>query len=183
MSADNPDPKLRLRDRVAAHLPRLKRRQVAYRHVWVGRLIFWGGAVGIGLVAVPMCGPAIAAIGAISGGITYGTGYGEARHLLAGEGYLPGMTNVLCMAGFLAAVTLTPITAFVIVMEMVSGYGLVIDLMIVTLLASGVSRTVCPPLYRTLALRYLAGPERPAGQEPEPPAPIQTEIDFPKDKS
>jgi hypothetical protein len=38
-------------------------------------------------------------------------------------------------------------------MEMVSGYGLVIDLMIVTLLSSGVSRTVCPPLYRTLALR------------------------------
>lgn len=150
------------------------------------------------------CGLLVALIGAVSGGLTYGTGYGEAKHLLAqdatlpwhygidkflatlvsfssgipgglfapslavGAGlgqnlhslihtsYQPGMTNVLCMAGFLAAVTQAPITAFVIVMEMVSGYGMVIDLMIVTLLASGISRTLCPPLYRTMALRYLA---------------------------
>ncbi|NCS65995.1 MAG: chloride channel protein [Hydrogenophilales bacterium CG03_land_8_20_14_0_80_62_28] len=157
------------------------------------------------------CGLLVAAIGFLANGLTYGTGYREARHLLtqdaqlpwhygldkflatlisftsgipgglfapslaigAGLGqnlyslvdtsYLPGMTSVLCMAGFLAAVTQTPITAFVIVMEMVSGYGMVIDLMIVTLLASGISRAFCPPLYRTLALRYLsqAGPPTP----------------------
>ncbi|MDD4881710.1 MAG: chloride channel protein, partial [Gallionellaceae bacterium] len=52
MSSDKPDPSIRLRDRLAARLYRLKRRQVAYRHVWIGRLIFWGGAVAIGLVAV-----------------------------------------------------------------------------------------------------------------------------------
>lgn len=156
------------------------------------------------------CGLTVALIGMVSGGITYGTGYGEAKHLLAqdavlpwhfgidkffatlvtfasgvpggifapslsigaglgqnlhwlaGADYLPAMTNVLCMAGFLAAVTQTPITAFVIVMEMVSGYGLLIDLMIVTLLASGMSRTICPPLYRTLALRYISQAEIPA---------------------
>jgi H+/Cl- antiporter ClcA len=87
--------------------------------------------------------------------LAIGAGLGQNLHVLVGGGYMPGMTNVLCMAGFLAAVTQTPITAFVIVLEMVNGYGLVIDLMIVTLLASGVSRVVCPPLYRTLALRYL----------------------------
>ncbi len=81
------------------------------------------------------------------------------------------MINVLCMAGFLAAVTQTPITAFVIVLEMVSGYGLVIDLMIVSLLASGISRTVCPPLYRTLAMRYLrSAPVPPKAPASSPPA-------------
>ncbi|HRH80893.1 MAG TPA: chloride channel protein [Thiobacillaceae bacterium] len=149
------------------------------------------------------CGLVVALLGLVSGETTYGTGYGEARSLLAqegelpwhfgidkflatlvsfasgvpggifapclsigaglgqnlyavtGEGYLPGMTNVLCMAGFLAAVTQTPITAFVIVMEMVDGYGMVIDLMIIALMASAISRAICPPLYRTLAMRYL----------------------------
>lgn len=159
------------------------------------------------------CGLLVAIIGTISGGLTYGTGYGEAKHLLAqdavlpwhygidkflatlvsfssgipgglfapslaiGAGlgqnlhalietsYQPGMTNVLCMAGFLAAVTQAPITAFVIVMEMVSGYGMVIDLMIVTLVASGISRTLCPPLYRTMALRYLSKAEAPPRED------------------
>lgn len=95
--------------------------------------------------------------------LAVGAGLGENLHALIGGDYLPGMVNVLCMAGFLAAVTQTPITAFVIVMEMVSGYGLVIDLMIVTLLSTGISRTVCPPLYRTLAMRYVRGV--PAGLE------------------
>ncbi|MDD5390846.1 MAG: chloride channel protein [Gallionellaceae bacterium] len=172
------------------------------------------------------CGLAVAILGWLSDGSTFGTGYGEAKQLLnqsgqlpwhygldkflatlasfasgvpggifapslaigaglgqnlgdlmrnfgdfIGGGYLPGMINMLCMAGFLAAVTQTPITAFVIVMEMVSGYGLVIDLMIVTLLASGISRTVCPPLYRTLAMRYLRGaPAQPKARESAPPA-------------
>lgn len=69
-----------------------------------------------------------------------------------------GTVLVLCAAGFLAAVTQAPITAFVIVMEMVSGYGLVIDLMVVALIAAAVSRTLCPPLYRTLAQRMLSSP-------------------------
>jgi H+/Cl- antiporter ClcA len=81
------------------------------------------------------------------------------------------------MAGFLAAVTQTPITAFVIVMEMVSGYGLVLDLMVVTLLSSGVARTFCPPLYRTLAARYLrpvAPRPAPAATPPSKPPPGET---------
>jgi H+/Cl- antiporter ClcA len=71
-----------------------------------------------------------------------------------------GTVLVLCAAGFLAAVTQTPITAFVIVMEMVSGYGVIIDLMIVALLASAVSRAICPPLYRTLAQRITGQTNR-----------------------
>jgi H+/Cl- antiporter ClcA len=171
------------------------------------------------------CGLALATLGWATGGISFGTGYDEAKLLLdhsapmpwhygldrfaatvvsfasgvpggifapslsigaglgqnlhdlnemaGGGGYLPGMTSLLCMAGFLAAVTQTPITAFVIVMEMVSGYGLVLDLMVVTLLASGVSRTFCPPLYRTLAARYLR-PFAPKPQNPPPTPPAET---------
>lgn len=171
------------------------------------------------------CGLVLATLGFATGGISFGTGYEEAKQLLdqsalipwhfgldkfvatavsfasgvpggifapslsigaglgqnlhdlnelaGGGGYLPGMTNLLCMAGFLAAVTQTPITAFVIVMEMVSGYGLVLDLMVVTLLSSGVSRTFCPPLYRTLAARYLR-PAAPKPQSPSPTPPAET---------
>ena len=170
------------------------------------------------------CGLVLATLGWFSGGISFGTGYEEAKQLLnqsaplpwhfgldkfvatavsfasgvpggifapslavgaglgqnlhdlqmmiGGSGYPPGMTSLLCMAGFLAAVTQTPITAFVIVMEMVSGYGLVLDLMVVTLLSSGVARTFCPPLYRTLATRYLrpASSSLPPKPQTTPPA-------------
>ena len=52
------------------------------------------------------------------------------------------------------------VAAFVIVMEMVGGYGIVIDLMVVALLSSAVSRMLCPPLYRSLAQRMIRpGPQ------------------------
>lgn len=57
----------------------------------------------------------------------------------------------LGMAGFLAASTQGPITAFIIVMEMVSGHAMVLSLMACTLLASGVSRLITRPLYTELA--------------------------------
>jgi H+/Cl- antiporter ClcA len=41
-----------LRDGFINRFASLRRRQVAYRHLWLGRLIFWGGAVAIGLLAV-----------------------------------------------------------------------------------------------------------------------------------
>ena len=61
----------------------------------------------------------------------------------------------LAMVGYLAAVTQSPITAFVIVMEMVDGHALVISLMATALIASAVSKVFAPPLYETLAERYL----------------------------
>jgi len=88
--------------------------------------------------------------------LAIGAGIGENLAGLLADQLSNGTVLVLCAAGFLAAVTQAPITAFVIVMEMVSGYGIVIDLMIVALLASVVSRSLCPPLYRTLAQRMLS---------------------------
>jgi len=55
------------------------------------------------------------------------------------------------MAAFLAAVTQAPLTAFIIVMEMVDGHALVLSLMACALLASGVSRLISAPLYASLA--------------------------------
>lgn len=57
----------------------------------------------------------------------------------------------LGMVGFLAATTQGPITAFIIVMEMISGYSMVLSLMASALLASRVSRLLSKPLYTELA--------------------------------
>jgi H+/Cl- antiporter ClcA len=62
----------------------------------------------------------------------------------------------LCMAGFLAAVTQSPVTAAIIVMEMIDGHGMVISLMAVALLASAVSARLSRELYQQLAVGFLA---------------------------
>jgi H+/Cl- antiporter ClcA len=78
------------------------------------------------------------------------------------------MLLVLAMAGFLAAATQAPITSFIIVMEMVDGYSKIIALMAVALFASWISQLFSPPLYMTLAKRYL--PPAPLPKETETPA-------------
>ncbi len=55
------------------------------------------------------------------------------------------------MAAFLAAVTQAPLTAFIIVMEMIDGRAMVFSLMMAAMLASLVSRLLSRPLYETLA--------------------------------
>jgi H+/Cl- antiporter ClcA len=57
----------------------------------------------------------------------------------------------LCMTGYLAAVTHSPITSFVIVMEMTNGTGMVIPMMATALVASRISAFFTPPLYEALA--------------------------------
>jgi H+/Cl- antiporter ClcA len=61
----------------------------------------------------------------------------------------------LCMAAFLAAVTQSPITASVIVMEMIDNHGMVISLMAVALIAKAVSSRFGPELYQQLALGFM----------------------------
>ena len=76
----------------------------------------------------------------------------------------------LGMCGFLAAVTQTPITAMIIVMEMTDGHNMVLSLMASALLASLVSRMISRPLYSTMSLlmmRSLRDRTDPAPQ-PEP---------------
>lgn len=171
-------------------------------------------------------GLAIAVIGLVSAGATFGAGGEEVRRMLAGEGdpsrlytllkFLATWITTWCgvpggifapslsigagigydvaqltmgpnaaeiapvliamgMAGFLAAVTQAPLTAFIIVMEMIDGRPLVLTLMASAMLASLVSRMISRPLYATLAEKMLQGvigsttPPTPASADPEPP--------------
>ena len=84
--------------------------------------------------------PSLAIGAALGGDIAQLTGYFNAPTLIA-----------LGMAAFLAAVTQAPLTAFIIVMEMVDGHALVLSLMTSALVASGVSRLISAPLYTALA--------------------------------
>jgi H+/Cl- antiporter ClcA len=61
----------------------------------------------------------------------------------------------LGMCGFLAAVTQTPITAMIIVMEMTDGHSMVLSLITCALLSSLVSRMISRPLYSTMAMLML----------------------------
>lgn len=83
---------------------------------------------------------------------------------LAGEAAIPLIA--LGMVGFLAASTGGPITAFIIVMEMVSGHAMVLSLMACALLASGVSRLVARPMYGELAGLLPLPPAQPPDVSP-----------------
>ncbi|TDY00458.1 chloride channel protein [Thiohalophilus thiocyanatoxydans] len=63
---------------------------------------------------------------------------------------------MLGMVGYFSGVVQTPITAFVIVMEMTDNSGMLLPLMATALIARGVSSLVCPrPIYQALADAYL----------------------------
>jgi H+/Cl- antiporter ClcA len=71
----------------------------------------------------------------------------------------------LGMAGLLAATTQTPLTSFIIVMEMVDGHAMVLSLMACSLVASAVSKAISRPLYVTLAEAQLTRlPQAPGRQ-------------------
>jgi len=111
-------------------------------------LTAWSGVPG-GIFA-----PSLAIGGALGQDVAQWLSYPNAPTLIA-----------LGMAGFLAAVTQAPLTAFIIVMEMVDGHALVLSLMGTALLASGVSRLISAPLYATLAQLQLERlPPKPDGQ-------------------
>ena len=64
---------------------------------------------------------------------------------------------MLGMVGYFTGVVQTPITAFVIVMEMTNSSSMLMPLMATALIAKSVSHLVCPtPIYQTLAEAYLS---------------------------
>lgn len=160
-------------------------------------------------------GLAIAVIGLVSDGSTFGAGSHAVKQMLAGETSVPSLYVLLkfvatwlaawCgvpggifapalsigagvghniaaltspdisaaliamgMAAFLAAVTQAPLTAFVIVMEMVDGRAMVLSLMMAAMLASLVSRMISRPLYATLS-DYMISQLTPAAVPTSPP--------------
>jgi H+/Cl- antiporter ClcA len=77
---------------------------------------------------------------------------------MSGEAAIPLIA--LGMVGFLAATTGGPITAFIIVMEMVSGHAMVLSLMACALLASAFSRLITRSMYDELAALLFPMPHR-----------------------
>ena len=74
---------------------------------------------------------------------------------------------LLGMVGYFSGVVQTPITAFVIVMEMTDNNEMLLPLMATAFLARVISGIVCPePIYRALAANFFPSPQR----EPEPAA-------------
>lgn len=82
--------------------------------------------------------------------LSIGAGIGDGIAQFVGGDLGPALI-AMGMAGFLAAVTQAPLTAFIIVMEMVDGHSMVLSLMASAMLASLVSRMISRPLYDTLA--------------------------------
>ena len=93
--------------------------------------------------------------------LAVGTAIGSDLSQWVGAGVDPHAWIALCMAAFLAAVTQSPITAAIIVMEMVNGHQMVISLMAVAFLSKTISARFGPELYQELATGWIA---------PAPPA-------------
>ncbi|RKR42731.1 chloride channel protein [Paraburkholderia sp. BL17N1] len=106
--------------------------------------------------------------------LSIGAGFGDLLHRVFDSMDLP-MLIALGMVGYLAAVTQSPITSFVIVMEMINGHALVISLMATALISSRVSRLFTPPLYESLAARYMT----PLPQPAPAPTPEVPEVEAP----
>jgi len=150
-----------------------------------------------------ICGLAIAIAGFSSGGLTYGTGYGEAKEIITNgsaittgypfykffatvASYLSGIPGgifapslaagagvgadlakmipqisaqvliILGMVGYFTGVVQSPITGFIIVMEMTDNHELLLPLMATSFIAHGVSKLVCrKPIYHALAAAFL----------------------------
>ena len=94
--------------------------------------------------------------GVFAPALSIGAGIGHDVALLAGVGTERAIPLIaLGMVGFLAATTQAPITAFIIVMEMVAGHAMVLSLMATALLSSGVSRLLARPMYTELAAMLM----------------------------
>ncbi|AOE65154.1 chloride channel protein [Pseudomonas corrugata] len=158
-----------------------------------------------------ICGLIVAVLGVLSGGMSFGSGYGVTSHVIASDIGLPwhaaltrfiatvvtyfsgipggifapclavgaaiganisdlfnlGVQPViaLCMVGFLAAVTQSPITSAIIVMEMIDSHGMVISLMGVALVAKAVSSRMGPELYQQMARGFVQTAERTSAKQ------------------
>ncbi|MEX8194828.1 chloride channel protein [Comamonas guangdongensis] len=104
--------------------------------------------------------------------LSIGAGVGNNVAQLAGVSDIAPALIAMGMAAFLAAVTQAPLTAFIIVMEMVDGHSLVLSLMASAMIASMVSRMIARPLYESLAQHMLHVARASLPKEPEAEAAV-----------
>jgi len=125
----------------------------------------WGAMVATYMIGIPG--------GLFSPSLSIGAGLAQWVH--AAFAWAPMSAVIaLCMTGYLSAVTQSPITSFVIVLEMTNGNSMVIPMMATALLAARISACFTPPLYEALAKsNYFHVATLPAGdflqKKPVPP--------------
>ena len=92
--------------------------------------------------------------GLFSPSLAVGAAFASIVHLALPEANLQAL-SLLAMVAYFAGVVQSPLTAFVIVLEMTSDRGMSMPLMAASLLAAGTSRLVSPePLYHALSYNY-----------------------------
>lgn len=94
--------------------------------------------------------------GLFSPSLSIGAGFGHVMSAIF-SGTSPSALVAICMVGYLAAVTQSPLTSFIIVMEMINGGGLVLPLMATALISSRIANLFTPPLYEALAHQKYFG--------------------------
>jgi H+/Cl- antiporter ClcA len=102
----------------------------------------WGAMVATYMVGIPG--------GLFSPSLSIGAGIAQWVHVAFAWAPMAAVI-ALCMTGYLAAVTQSPITSFVIVLEMTNGNTMVIPMMATALIAARISAFFTPPLYEALA--------------------------------
>lgn len=172
------------------------------------------------------CGLIVAAVGVLTHGSAFGTGYAAARGAVEGSAHLdwsfvtaklvattastlsgipggllapslsvgaglgsafsslfadapPGAVAMLGMVAYFVGVTQSPMTGFVLVMEMTGNHSMLVPLMTATILSLGASKLVCPiPLYHGLATQLLRK-RRKAAVETSADAPVAAAVTAP----
>lgn len=124
------------------------------------RLLVEGGEVSHGFAFYKLLATVASYLSGIPGGIfapSLSVGAGLGAELSSFFSAVPTSAIVILgMVGYFTGVVQTPITAFVIVMEMTDGSGLLMPLMVTALIARAISTLVCPvPIYQALAEAYL----------------------------
>ncbi|MHB1678487.1 MAG: chloride channel protein [Sulfuriferula sp.] len=107
----------------------------------------------------------LSSLSGIPGGIfapslAAGAGIGDNLAALLPATIAPhGAIVLLTMAAYLSGVTRGPVTAFIIVMEMTDSHHMLLPLMAASVVASGVSKLICPtPLYHALSKKFSSPP-------------------------
>ena len=125
------------------------------------RALLEGRATASGFGIAKLAATLISYLSGIPGGIfapslAAGAGFGHNLAQLF-PSQPAGALLLLGMGAYFSGVVQAPLTAFVIVLEMTQNAELALPLMAATLIAHGVSRSVCPrPLYKQLARGFKA---------------------------
>ena len=124
-------------------------------------LVTGSGEVALGFPLFKMLATVVSYLSGIPGGIfapslSVGAGLGADLAMLF-QGLPMQALVMIGMVSYFTGVVQTPITAFVIVMEMTDSSSMLLPLMTAALIAKGMSHLVCPrPIYQALADAYLA---------------------------